>query len=86
MHICFEPHDCPEGESNITTTKTRASPQKTSDMMLLDKKSLKLDNVADMAWSPTDPVLAIFQVSYLSPLFLSTSPPLHFAPFWTTPP
>ena len=32
----------------------------TYTMTLLDKKSLKVDNVKDFNWSPTDPVLPFF--------------------------
>jgi translation initiation factor 3 subunit B len=29
-------------------------------MGLLDKKSLKVDNVLDFSWSPTEPLLSLF--------------------------
>ena len=32
----------------------------TDTMTLLDKKSLKVDNVMDFSWSPTDPILSLF--------------------------
>ena len=34
----------------------------TNTMTLLDKKSLKVDNVMDFIWSPTDPILSMFML------------------------
>lgn len=33
----------------------------TPDCGLLDKKSIKLEGVADFSWSPADPILCAFQ-------------------------
>lgn len=32
----------------------------TETMGLLEKKSLKVENVIDFSWSPTDPLLSLF--------------------------
>lgn len=40
--------------------KNAISVYETDTMTLLDKKSLKVDNVMDFSWSPTDPILALF--------------------------
>ncbi|XP_062099609.1 eukaryotic translation initiation factor 3 subunit B-like [Humulus lupulus] len=32
----------------------------TENFFLVDKKSLKVENVMDFSWSPTDPILALF--------------------------
>lgn len=32
----------------------------TETFSLVDKKSLKVENVMDFSWSPTDPILALF--------------------------
>ena len=32
----------------------------TNTMTLLDKKSLKVDNVMDFSWSPTGPIISLF--------------------------
>ena len=31
------------------------------DMTLVDKKSIKLENVVDFCWSPADPILSVYQ-------------------------
>lgn len=40
--------------------KNAISVYETETMGLLDKKSVKVDNVADFSWSPTDSILACF--------------------------
>lgn len=40
---------------------TRPPLAQTPDMTLLDKKSLKLEGVTDFAWSPSEPLLAVYQ-------------------------
>lgn len=32
----------------------------TDTFSLIDKKSLKVENVVDFCWSPTDPIIALF--------------------------
>lgn len=32
----------------------------TETFTLVDKKSMKVDNVVDFSWSPTDPILALY--------------------------
>ena len=32
----------------------------TETFTLIDKKSLKVENVVDFSWSPTDPILSLF--------------------------
>jgi translation initiation factor 3 subunit B len=32
----------------------------TNTFSLLDKKSLKIENVVDLSWSPTDPIISLF--------------------------
>lgn len=40
--------------------KNAISVYETETMGLLDKKSLKVDNVIDFCWSPTDSLLSLF--------------------------
>ncbi|KAF4348034.1 hypothetical protein CsatB_006468 [Cannabis sativa] len=40
--------------------KNLISVYETENFFLLDKKSLKVENVMDFSWSPTDPILALF--------------------------
>lgn len=40
--------------------KNAISVYETETMGLLDKKSLKVDNVLDFSWSPTEPLLSLF--------------------------
>jgi translation initiation factor 3 subunit B len=40
--------------------KNAISVYETDTMGLLDKKSLKVENVVDFCWSPTDPLLSLF--------------------------
>uniref|UniRef100_A0A0D6QWQ8 Eukaryotic translation initiation factor 3 subunit B n=1 Tax=Araucaria cunninghamii TaxID=56994 RepID=A0A0D6QWQ8_ARACU len=40
--------------------KNAISVYESSTMSLLDKKSIKVDNVMDFSWSPIDPILALF--------------------------
>jgi len=40
--------------------KNAISVYETETMTLLDKKSIKVENVMDFSWSPTDPILALF--------------------------
>ena len=41
-------------------SKNAISVYETETMGLLDKKSLKIDNVTDFSWSPTDSILSLF--------------------------
>eukprot|EP00252_Welwitschia_mirabilis_P007653 TRINITY_DN1925_c0_g1_i1.p1 TRINITY_DN1925_c0_g1~~TRINITY_DN1925_c0_g1_i1.p1 ORF type:complete len:724 (+),score=157.56 TRINITY_DN1925_c0_g1_i1:218-2389(+) len=40
--------------------KNAISVYETATMSLLDKKSIKVENVMDFSWSPTDPILSLF--------------------------
>lgn len=40
--------------------KNMISVYETETFSLVDKKSLKVENVMDFSWSPTDPILALF--------------------------
>lgn len=40
--------------------KNVISVYETETFTLVDKKSLKVDNVVDFTWSPTDPIIALF--------------------------
>ena len=40
--------------------KNMISVYETETFSLIDKKSLKVENVMDFSWSPTDPILALF--------------------------
>ena len=40
--------------------KNMISVYETETFSLIDKKSLKVENVVDFSWSPTDPILALF--------------------------
>lgn len=40
--------------------KNVISVYETETFSLIDKKSLKVENVMDFCWSPTDPILALF--------------------------
>lgn len=40
--------------------KNIISVYETETFSLVDKKSLKVENVMDFSWSPTDPILALF--------------------------
>lgn len=40
--------------------KNMISIYETETFSLIDKKSLKVENVMDFSWSPTDPILALF--------------------------
>ena len=40
--------------------KNVISVYETETFSLIDKKSLKVDNVMDFSWSPADPILALF--------------------------
>ncbi|KAL6569251.1 Eukaryotic translation initiation factor 3 subunit B [Orobanche minor] len=40
--------------------KNVVSVYETETFTLIDKKSMKVENVADFSWSPTDPILALF--------------------------
>lgn len=40
--------------------KNVISVYETETFSLIDKKSLKVENVMDLCWSPTDPILALF--------------------------
>lgn len=40
--------------------KNFISVYETESFTLIDKKSMKVDNVLDFSWSPTDPILALF--------------------------
>ncbi|KAG0447216.1 hypothetical protein HPP92_028477 [Vanilla planifolia] len=40
--------------------KNMISVYETETFTLIDKKSLKVDNVVDFTWSPTDPIIAVF--------------------------
>lgn len=40
--------------------KNVVSVYETETFTLIDKKSIKVENVVDFSWSPTDPILALF--------------------------
>jgi hypothetical protein len=40
--------------------KNLISVYETDTFSLLDKKSLKIENVVDFSWSPTDPIISLF--------------------------
>jgi translation initiation factor 3 subunit B len=40
--------------------KNVISVYETDTFSLLDKKSLKIENVVDFSWSPTDPIISLF--------------------------
>jgi translation initiation factor 3 subunit B len=40
--------------------KNVISVYETETFSLLDKKSLKVENVVDFSWSPTDPIISLF--------------------------
>lgn len=40
--------------------KNVVSVYETETFSLIDKKSIKVENVMDFCWSPTDPILALF--------------------------
>ena len=40
--------------------KNMISVYETESFTLIDKKSLKVENVMDFSWSPTDPIIALF--------------------------
>lgn len=40
--------------------KNLISVYETNTFSLLDKKSLKVENVVDFSWSPTDPIISLF--------------------------
>lgn len=40
--------------------KNIISVYETNTFSLLDKKSLKVENVVDFSWSPTDPIISLF--------------------------
>lgn len=40
--------------------KNVISVYETDTFTLIDKKSIKVENVMDISWSPTDPILALF--------------------------
>lgn len=40
--------------------KNMISVYETETFSLIDKKSLKVENVVDFSWSPTDPIIALF--------------------------
>jgi uncharacterized protein with WD repeat len=40
--------------------KNIISVYETNTFSLLDKKSLKIENVVDFSWSPTDPIISLF--------------------------
>lgn len=40
--------------------KSVISVYETDTFTLIDKKSIKVENVMDISWSPTDPILALF--------------------------
>lgn len=40
--------------------KNVVSVYETETFTLIDKKSIKVENVMDFSWSPTDPILALF--------------------------
>lgn len=40
--------------------KSVISVYETETFSLIDKKSMKVDNILDFSWSPTDPILALY--------------------------